>query len=37
MPNMHKTIKYNKVSGGRNLNNVVCEFSTDDGDHTRKH
>ena len=34
MLNMHKIIKYNKVSGGRNLNTVVCEFATDNGDHT---
>ena len=34
MSNMHKTINYNKVSGGRNSNNVVCEFATDNGDHT---
>ena len=33
MSNVQKTIKYNKFSGGRNSNNVVCDFANDGCDH----
>ena len=34
MSNMIKTIKYSKVSSGRNSNDVICDLAIDDGDHS---